>query len=119
MNLKIAMCEALVDGWNANWDMNRVIAQAWILCGKTPVDNIKKYTDIATAINVKHIHGETSAKVWIARNIPKLNESLWAGRKRDTCISCAKIALGIRRKTGSLQISVREIDKRHDWNTVK
>ena len=117
----MAMCEALVDGWHGNWTMSRAIAHAWRLTEKTPENETVKYHLAADAVKVKNIFSGDRVQVWIARNMRNLNESLWAGRKRDTCISCAQKTLGVRnRSTGTpLQISVRERDKQTDWKTVK
>lgn len=118
MNLKMAMCEAMVDGWHGDWLMGRVISHAWRLCDKTPENETTKYTDAAIAVRVKHLHGADRAQTWIARNMRNLNEALWAGRQRDACIACAQKTLGVH-KSRPLQIGVRDRDMRHDWNTVK
>ncbi|MDP2832773.1 MAG: hypothetical protein Q8Q28_05665 [Pseudomonadota bacterium] len=119
MNLRIAMCEALVDGWNGNWSMGRVVSHAWVLLGKEPDGNVEKFTLAADAVKAKYIKYDEPAKTWIPRNMYKLNESLWGGRNRDTCVLCARKSLGF--KGGGVPVSVkaRELDKRSDWGTVK
>lgn len=118
MNLRVAMCEALVDGWNGDWKMGRVVAHAWNLINKIPKDDDEKYALAKQAVKAD-IYWGTTAKIWIAKNMPRLNDSLWAGRKRDTCIACAKHSLGNHHTGRAMYIGVRERDKTHDWNTVK
>jgi|GEM_PF-5555859 len=118
MNLRMAMCEALVDGWHGDWKMNRVISHAWNLADAKPENETAKYTKAAEAVKAKHLFGADRAQTWIARNMRNLNEALWAGRQRDACIACAQKTLGVH-KTMPLQVKVRERDKRTDWGTVK
>lgn len=118
MNLKMAMCEALVDGWHSDWKMSRVIGHAWVLTDASPENEVEKYTKAAEAVKVKHLHGADRARTWIALNMRNLNEALWAGRQRDACIACAQKTLGVH-KTRPLQVKVRERDVRTDWGTVK
>lgn len=118
MNLRLAMCEALVDGWHGDWKMNRVVSHAWRLTDSEPKNEVEKYTLCAGAVKVKYLHSSDRAQVWIARNLKNLNEALWAGRQRDACIACAQKNLGIH-KSMPLQIKVRERDVRNGWGTVK
>lgn len=118
MNLRMAMCEALVDGWHGDWRMSRVVWHAWRLTNKTPENETVKYAKAEEAVKVRHLHAADRAQTWIARNMRNLNEALWAGRQRDACIACAQKTLGVH-KTMPLQIKVRERDKRTDWDTVK
>ena len=118
MNLRMAMCEALVDGWNGDWMMNRVVSHAWNLADATPANETAKYQKAAEAVKVKRIHGADRAQTWIARNMHNLNEALWAGRQRQACIACAQKTLGIH-KSRPMQIKVRERDGRTDWGKVK
>lgn len=118
MNLRMAMCEALVDGWSGDWNMGRVISHAWVLADARPENETVKYTKAAEAVKVKYLHGAERAQTWIARNMHNLNEALWAGRQRDGCVACAQKMLGIY-KSCPLQVKVRERDLQHDWGTVK
>ena len=118
MNLRMAMCEALVDGWHGDWKMTRVIYHAWRLADATPENEVVRYTAAAEAVKSKSLHGADRAQTWIARNMRNLNESLWAGRKRDACIACAQKTLGVH-KSRPLQVKARERDTRTDWGTVK
>lgn len=118
MNLRMAMCEALVDGWHGDWKMYRVVSHAWRLSDATPENETEKYTKAAEAVKVKHLYGADRAQTWIPRNMRNLNEALWAGRQRDACIACAQKTLGLH-KSRPLRVMVRERDKRTDWGTVK
>ena len=118
MNLRMAMCEALVDGWNSNWAMTRVVAHAWILTGKEPKDDDECWGEARKALRITYLQMGALAKTWIPKNMPNLNEALWGGRQRDACIACAQKTLGIH-KSRPLQIKVRERDDRHSWGTVK
>ena len=118
MNHAMAMCESLIDGWSSDWKMWRVVAHAWTLLGKEPPDDVAKYTVMAEAIRVKHINAADMAKSFCYRNIPQLNDAMLARRPRERCLIAAMKAIG-RGKFGQMVVSVRERDKRHDWNTVK
>ena len=119
MNLREAMCESLVDGWHGDWKMGRVITHAWCLAEKYPENETDKYYKAAEAVKVSRLHGADRAQTWIARNMRNLNESLWAGRQRHVCISCALRSLGARVSTLPMTVKVRERDKRTDWNFCK
>lgn len=118
MNLRMAMCESLVDGWHSGWAMSRVVTHAWLLTDKLPKDDDEKWDEARKALKISYLQFGALAKTWIPKHMPKLNESLWAGRNRETCIASAQRSLGIHR-TRQLQIKVRERDDRHDWKTVK
>jgi len=118
MSLKKAMCQALVDGWHGDWKMGRVVQHAWNLIDKSPENETEKYAQAALAVNVKYLHAADGAQPWIARNMRSLNEALWAGRPRDTCVACAERTLGLHPKV-AVAVSVRARDKRSDWKTVK
>lgn len=119
--LGASMCEALVDGWVADWKMGRVVTHAWILFDEDPDDLRDKFAKCESALKVNHIDACATAKVWIARHLPQLNEALWAGRKRDAAISVAKkeVGIGSRTRIADIAVSARAGDKRHDWGTVK
>ena len=116
-----AMCEALVDGWVADWKMGRVVTHAWILADADPDDLRDKFAQCESALKVKHIDAGATAKVWIARHLPSLNEALWAGRKKESAIAVAKKSVGIgsRVRMTEVCVSARSGDKRRDWGTVK
>mgnify|MGYP000863859584 FL=1 len=118
MNLRKAMCQALVDGWHGDWKMGRVVQHAWILTDTEPANEVEKYSRAAEAVRVKYLHAADGAQPWIARNMRSLNEALWAGRPRDTCVACAERTLGLHTKV-AMAVSVRARDKRSDWKTVK
>lgn len=116
----MAFCEALVDGWHADWRMDRVMRHAYQLADTDyPIDQVEAYGKAAEALRVKRLHGVDRAQVWIARNMRTLNEMLWAGRKRDACVASAQKMLGCRKPTMPLEKPARALDKRHDWGTVK
>ena len=120
MNLRQAMCEALVDGWVSNWAMCRVITHAWILTNEEPKDDDEKWSKARAALRVSWLSGSSLAKTWIPKNMPRLNEALWAGLKRDTCIARAKKELGIHNGVGvNLMIGVRERDNQTGWGVTK
>ena len=118
MSLKKAMCQALVDGWHGDWTMGRVVQHAWIQTDKEPANEVEKYSRAAAAVGAKYLHAADRAQTWIARNMRILNDALWAGRPRDTCVACAERALGLHPKV-AIAVSVRERDKNSDWKTVK
>lgn len=120
MNLRTAMAEALVDGWHGDWNMGRVIRHAHRLAEIEPENETVMYLQSAEALGVKRVWAKDHAQTWIARNMRMLNEVLWAGRNRDTCVLAAQRALGIKNQTkGHISIGVRTRDKRTDWSTVK
>jgi len=120
LTLRNAMCEALVDGWVGNWTMGKVVAHAWILVGNEPDDLIERYKLATAAVKASWLKPGESAKTWIPRNFAKLNDALWAGRKRDDCILIVRKSLGY---TGGgsvkLRIKARDLTKGSDWKTVK
>ena len=118
MDLGYALCAALVDGWHGDWKMSRVVAHAWALTDKQPDNETAKYLEAAAALKAKYISAGDRAQVWIARNLPQLNDALWASRPRETCIATAARAVG-KRPMGALRCPARAQDKRHDWNTCK
>lgn len=73
---------------------------------------------LEAAVGAKYLHAADRAQTWIARNMRILNDALWAGRPRDTCVACAERALGLHPKV-AIAVSVRERDKSSDWKTVK
>ncbi len=113
------MCEALVDGWNSDWQMSRVVSHAWILAGMEDCDVKDKYEQASESLRVKNIYGKEYAKVWIAKNMRNLNEALWAGRQRAACVACAQKLLVGRRKSAPMPFSPKDRDVRSDWDTVK
>lgn len=120
MNLKQAMIESLVDGWHGDWKMGRVVAHAWVLIDEEPDNEQEKYEMATKAINARYIHASDRAQVFIPHNLPRLNDALWAARKRETCMAIGQREIGCRNVAGAeLQIKVRERDKRTDWGTVK
>lgn len=119
MNFKQAMCQAVVDGWHGDWKMSRVVGYSWALAEIEPDNEQEKYQVFADAAKVRWIHASDRAQVWIAKEMPRLNESLWAGRPRQTCVDVAARIFGVRRDGANLQISVRARDDRTDWKTVK
>ena len=119
--LGAVMCEALVDGWVSDWKMGRVVTHAWLLLEKEPEDLRDKFAKAEAALKVKHIDAGATAKTWIARHMPRLNEALWAGRKKETAIAVAKkeVGIGSRVRMTEACVSARAGDKRSDWGTVK
>ena len=79
MNFKQAMCQAVVDGWHGDWKMSRVVGYSWALAEIEPDNEQEKYQVFADAAKVRWIHASDRAQVWIAKEMPRLNESLWAG----------------------------------------
>lgn len=121
MNLKMALCEMLVDGWTDDNSMGTVINRAWSLSNTVPANEVERYTKAAELLRVRHISTSTKTRVWIAQNMPKLNNVLWDGRPRDVCVSAAQKALVGKTVLPSarFRLRVKENDKKHDWNTVK
>lgn len=119
MKLNVAMCEALVDGWHGDWFMGRVVSHAWRLTDQEPENETEKFALAAKAVGAKSIWGADKAQTWIPRNLRSLNEALWAGRKRESCVAIARKSLGIHTVGGNMTVKVRERDKRSDWATVK
>ena len=117
-SLRAAFAEALVDGWHGNWQMYRVVARTWANAEKEPADEQAKYRDLEKLIGCRRIDASDRVQTWIPRHMTALNENLWAGRPRDTCIASARAAVGLA-PGRALRISVRARDKRTDWRTVK
>lgn len=122
MNLREAMCQALVDGWHGDWKMSRVAFHAFRLADIQPPESQEEFlAEITGALRVKTIWLNDRCQVWVARYFRNLNEALWAGRKRDACLVAAQRALGVRSGVprGAIMKPAREGDKGTDWNVVK
>jgi hypothetical protein len=87
MNLKTAMLEALVQEWEGNARMNRVVELAWSMAGKKPADDVRKYTDLAAAVRARHIEGLTTVRIFVGRYLPKMGDALLDRRPRESCIA--------------------------------
>jgi hypothetical protein len=119
-SLREALAQSLVDGWHCNSTMSFMIRHTYINAGVTPPETVQDYFGkIADIVKVKRIHGEDRVQTWIPRHFRHLNDALWDGRNRDFCVRVARKALGLNDKKGSFLVKVRELEKRHDWNTVK
>lgn len=118
MNLKTAMLEALVQEWEGNARMNRVVELAWSMAGKKPADDVRKYTDLAAAVRARHIEGLTTVRIFVGRYLPKMGDALLDRRPRESCIAAGLRDLG-GGATTTVRVKSRELGKKHDWSTCK
>ena len=116
MKLRDAFAEAMIDGWLGEWAMWRVVNHAFLLANTDDDHCLEK---IKTVNGGRYVPGDMPARTWIANNFRNLNESLWAGRKREAQIICARKELGGNLRGVAVAISARAADKRHDWATCK
>ena len=92
MNLKTAMLEALVQEWEGNARMNRVVELAWSR-GKKPADDVRKYTDLAAAVRAKaHRTGDDDGSMpFVGRYLPKMGDAL-LDRRPTRIVHCRRVA---------------------------
>lgn len=119
--LKMAMSEALVDGWHAEWQMWQVVHRGWVLSGKDAPDDVQKYTLAAAALRVDRISAHEPARGFVQRNMRKVSDMLWGGAQTAAGVAAVRKLIGIHNQTTTraMTFSTRERDYRHDWNTVK
>ncbi len=97
MNLREAMCESLVDGWEKEWIMRRAVSHAWRLTGKTASSTAEKYDLACKAVNCKHLDGSVGVRTWVKANMRLLDTALWSAKSRAECLEAAKKCTGGRR----------------------
>lgn len=119
--LKMAMSEALVDGWHAEWKMWQVVHRGWVLAGKEPPDDVQKYTLAASALRVDRINAHEPARGFVQRNMRGISDMLWGGAQTAASVSAVRKLIGITNKTTTraMTFSTRERDHRSDWRMVK
>ncbi len=116
--LKSAMIDAIAQEWESNPRMNRVVELAWHLYGKPPADDVRKYTDLAKAVNAEYIAALSPVRVWVGKNLPRMGDALLDRRPREACVAAAMRELG-GWATSRAPIRARSLDKRSDWGTCK
>jgi hypothetical protein len=104
--LKKACIEALYINWEKDAPMWKVINFTWVLYGKTPADEIRKYTDVASAVGVPRIVAGQNVRSFVAKHLPKMSEALFDGRREEVCVS---LGMGRRNRTATVFIRAREL----------
>lgn len=119
--MRRAMLEALEEGWHRGRVMAAVVDRAWVLCDATPKDIGEKWDIARQVLKARYVDAGLPCKIFISRNMPKMNNALWDGRNRELCIGFGYRDLGVKSYgLGShLYKAAREGDKRSDWKTVK
>lgn len=118
LRIKKAFLAAIVQEWGANPPMVRVVEIAWRLSDADPVDDVRKYTDMAEAVRARYIEARASLRVWLARSLPRMSNALFDGRPDDVCLAIGMQETGSIR-TARLTVRAREVDRRRDWNVCK
>jgi len=118
--LRLAFCEALCDGWHADWSMARTVHRAYVIAGIDTGDQSHMYRQAAEALKVRYVHAHDRTQAWIARYLRDANEAFWRGAPRTVCMDSIRRGLKIPKRAGiEWRVAVRVADKRHDWQTVK
>jgi hypothetical protein len=104
--LKKACIEALYISWEKDPPMWKAINLTWVLFGKTPSDEICKYTDVASAMGVRYIPASQNVRSFVATHLPKMSDALFNGRSEDTCV---RLGMGRRNRTAAVFIRAREL----------
>ena len=121
--LKPMLPELIINCWVANTMLKNFVSRAWHgFDSSIPYVEFQKllFATLRTSDDWMYLTREPTMRQFMSSTYKIVNDMLWDSAATDRCLRTLRKIMGLKVKKGALYvIRARELDKKHDWKTVK